>query len=186
MQASELPAQVSFDAMYREHARFVWRALRRLGVDAAGIEDAVQDVFVVVHRRLQEFDARGSARAWLGGIAVRVAHDHRRRVARKEGKLTPLERATEPGSAAPGPLEHAIAAQAAAMLDRALDALPEEQRAVFVLSEIEQLTMREIGVALGVKLNTVNSRLRAARQKINELVTRMTGNRGGSTEGGAA
>src|SRR5262245_54373284 len=74
VETTENPA---FAEVYAQYFRAMWRALRRLGVEPSGLDDAVQDVFVVVHRRLAEFDGR-SLRAWLYAIAVRVASDHRR------------------------------------------------------------------------------------------------------------
>src|SRR5687767_10181926 len=78
---SETPALV-FERVYAEHFRGIWRTLRRLGVTDAQLDDAAQDVFVVVHRRLAAFDGR-SLRGWLFAIAVRVASDYRRGVRRR-------------------------------------------------------------------------------------------------------
>src|SRR4051812_45143312 len=73
----------SFDAIYEEHFDFVWRSVGRLGVDAAAVEDAAQDVFVIAHRRLAGFEGRSSVKTWLFGIALRVSRDHRRSARRK-------------------------------------------------------------------------------------------------------
>src|SRR3954447_16537186 len=82
----------SFDSLYAEHFDFVWRTLRRLGVHPSVVDDAAQDTFVVLHRRLPELRADASARAFVFGIAQRVAHDYRRTARRKhsvslEGEL---------------------------------------------------------------------------------------------------
>src|SRR5262245_19722044 len=69
---------LSFKEVYDEHFRFVWRSLRRLGVPESDVADAVQDVFIVVHRRLGEFEGRSKVTTWLYGICYRVAHDRRR------------------------------------------------------------------------------------------------------------
>ena len=91
-----LPAAVvrerapTFDEVYGEHARFVWRVLRGMGIREAGIDDAVQDVFIVVHRRLREFDGKHALSTWLFAIAYRVACDHRRKH-RRVSSLDPLD-----------------------------------------------------------------------------------------------
>ncbi len=159
----------SFDEVYAEHFPFVWRSLRRMGVAEAAIDDAVQDVFLVVHRRLPDFEARSSVKTWLFGIVHRVAHDHRRRVARKGG-LEPL--APTLADRGPGPLEQLEAHEALRELDAALSALDVDKRAVLVLTEIEQMTAPEIAEALGVNLNTVYSRLRAARRELDLALSR--------------
>jgi RNA polymerase sigma-70 factor (ECF subfamily) len=150
-----------FDRLYEEQVDFVWRTLRCLGVRDAALEDAAQDVFVVVHRRLGDFQARSSVRTWLFGIALRVAGDHRRRERRKGG-LAPLDFEVEDG--APGPHEEAARAEALRSLAQALEALDEDKRAVLVLAELEQMSAPEIAAALGINVNTVYSRLRAARR----------------------
>ena len=83
-QATAVPATLDFTAVYEEHFAFVWRSMRRLGVPDRLLDDAAQDVFIVVHRRLGEFEGRSTLKSWLFAIARRVAHDHRRRVGRKE------------------------------------------------------------------------------------------------------
>jgi RNA polymerase sigma-70 factor, ECF subfamily len=150
----------SFDAVYEECLDFVWRSLRSLGIQEQALDDAVQDVFVVVHRRLAEFEARSTVRTWVFGIAIRVARDHRRREQRKGG-LEPLD--VELVDLAPGPYEHAAHTEALRELATVLDALDDDKREVFVLSELEQLSAPEIAEALGLNINTVYSRIRAAR-----------------------
>ena len=77
---------LDFDAVYEEHFPFVWRSLRRLGVDGHSMDDATQDVFLVVHRRLGDFEGRSTVRTWLFGIARRIARDRRRAAARQRGR----------------------------------------------------------------------------------------------------
>jgi RNA polymerase sigma-70 factor (ECF subfamily) len=158
-----------FDAIYAEYFRFVWHGLRRLGVDNASADDAAQDVFLVLHRRLDELDDGVPVKVWLFRVAMHVAKDHRRR-ARRKGGLDPLDDALpDPG---PGPSETAARAEALRTLDRLLDALDDERRAVFVMAEVEQMTAPEIAEVLGVKLNTVYSRLRGARAAFDAAVAR--------------
>ncbi len=160
--ASTAPGATGFDAIYREHFAFVWRNLRRLGVAESHVEDAAQEVWVVVHRRLREFEGRSSMRTWLFGIAMRTASDHRRWRRRKD----PRDRSDEVDavpSAAPSPEALTERAQQARVLDALLDELPEERRVVFMLAELEQMSSPEIALAVGAPLNTVYSRLRVAR-----------------------
>ncbi len=159
----------SFESIYDEHFDFVWRSVRRLGVPEAQADDAVQDVFLVVHRRLGDFEGRSKIKTWVFGIALKIAKNHRRRIARK-GMHEPLP--GELATKAPGPDELTEKKQAAALLDRLLGSLDEDKRAVFVLSELEGMTAPEIGEALNINVNTVYSRLRAARRGFNEAVKR--------------
>jgi RNA polymerase sigma factor (sigma-70 family) len=159
-QPAPAPHPLRLEDVYREHADFVWRILGNLGVAAMHREDAIHEVFVVVQRRLADYDGRASLRAWLFGIARNVALHQRRSQARH---LRRIEVALEP-PAPPGP-EEALARQEARLLvARFLAGLTEELRLVFVLSEIEGLRMPEIAERLGVKLNTLYSRLSTARR----------------------
>lgn len=155
----------SVAALYRQHFQFVWRSLRRLGVRDASIEDALQDVFLVAHRKLADFDGRASHRAWLFAIAIRVAAEHRRRDGRLQ--LDPDASLATPHLADTLELRRRVD-----LLDRVLDTLNDEQRAVFVMAEVEQFTAPEIADALGVKLNTVYSRLRLARARFERALAR--------------
>ncbi len=164
----------AFDAVYAEHFAFVWRALRRFGVRESHLDDAAQETWVVVHRRLASFEGRSSLRTWLVGIAVRVASDHRRWRRRKDPH-EPMP--DDPPFAAPGvsPEGAAERAQAGRCLDALLDTIPEERRAVFVLTELEGMSAPEVAEALGVPLNTVYSRLRVARSEFETAAARLRG-----------
>jgi RNA polymerase sigma-70 factor (ECF subfamily) len=165
-------AEGVFRAVFREHASSVWRALRRLGVREADVEDVAQEVFVVVHRRLPEFEGRSTLRTWLYGICVRAASDHRRRAhIRRE---QPSEGLAEERQSAPQ-LAELERAQARAWLDDALEGLDDDKRAVFVLYEIEELTMPEIAEALGCPLKTAYARLYAARDRVQAVFRRKAG-----------
>jgi RNA polymerase sigma-70 factor, ECF subfamily len=158
-----------FTALYDEHVDFVWRTLRRLGVPDAQLDDATQDVFLVVYRRLPEFEGRSSARTWLCGIALRVASAHRRAAARRP--TVPLaEDVTDERARAAEDLTDAT--QAAAVVRAVLEELDEDRRAVFVLAELEEMTAPEIAAVLGVNLNTVYSRLRLARRDFEVALAR--------------
>jgi RNA polymerase sigma-70 factor (ECF subfamily) len=165
-------APLTFDAVYEDSLDFVWRSLQSLGIRGDALDDAVQDVFLVVHRRLADFEARSSVRTWVFGIAIRVARDHRRRRQRKGGHA-PLD--FEIASRGPGPYEEAERAEALREVAFVLEQLDDDKREIFVLSELEQLSAPEIGAALGVNVNTIYSRVRAARRQFDEAVARLRG-----------
>jgi RNA polymerase sigma-70 factor (ECF subfamily) len=155
----------SFPALYTEHFAFVWRNLRRLGVPEASLRDAAQDVFVVVYRRLGEYEAREKVRSWLYSILTRVAREHARRRRRKDP--TPVDHAEEIADPRAQPPDRGAAQnQDLRLLLELLDELDLEKREAFVLSDLEQMTAPEIAEALGVNLNTVYSRVRAARREL--------------------
>jgi len=166
------PARVdrerAFRAMYEEHAAFVWRNLRRLGVAEADVEDKLQEVFVVAHRRWSEFVDRGHGpRAWLFQIALRVASDARRH--RRRHPVDPDGGVAQERQSIEAPQAAAVdKRQALDMLDRALSAIDMGRRAVLVLHEIEQMTAPEIARTLDIPLNTVYSRLRVARIELEQ------------------
>ena len=154
-------SQLTLEGIYRDHYDFVWRSVRRLGLSDGEIDDAVQDVFMVVYRRLGDFEGRSTVRTWLFGIAMRVVKDHRRRGERAERRVRAYQ---DPAPAAgPCPEDQVSKVRAVALIDNLLDCLDDDKRAVFILAEFEGMTAPEIAEALDVKLNTVYSRLRLAR-----------------------
>lgn len=158
----ELAPERSFELLYERHFEFVYRCLRRMGVAATHAEDAAQDTFIVMHRRLVDLRSDASERGFLFGIASNVAREYRRKQQRTQG--LPLD-ADSPAQGETSPDERAAQAQAARALDRFLATLDDDQRAVFVLMELEELSAPEASEALGVKLNTVYSRLRLGRER---------------------
>jgi RNA polymerase sigma-70 factor, ECF subfamily len=162
----------SFTEVYEEHFRFVWRSMRRLGVPESDVADAVQDVFLVVHRRLGEFEGRSKVSTWLYGICYRVARD-RRRLAHVR------RRADDDGDMDERPDERADVAEAAErrqgleLLETILDEMPIEQRAVFTLFELDAMGGDAIAEALEIPLGTVYSRLRIAREQFRRSLSRM-------------
>jgi len=151
------------ERLFREHGPFVWRSLRRLGLNESDADDLCQEVFVIVFRKLQDFEQKSSLRTWLYGIAVRVALAHRRR-AQTQREL-PTETLPEVVSTE-GPHDRLAEREARRWLDLALDTLDEKKRAVFVLYEIEQLSMNEVAQVLECPLQTAYSRLHAAREQV--------------------
>jgi RNA polymerase sigma-70 factor, ECF subfamily len=136
----------------------VWRVLRTFGVAEAQLEDAAQDVFVVVHRRLGEWEGRAAITTWLFAIARRVASAHRRKTA---GKLT--EELSDDLAGATDTFAAMSRAQAAATVMAILERMDEDKRIVFALVELEQLSVPEVSRMLDINLNTTYSRLRLAR-----------------------
>jgi len=154
----------TFSEVYETHFAFVWRTLKRLGVPQDSLDDAAQDAFIVVHRRLGGFEGRSSLKTWLFGIVMRVAHDHRRTSERKDvGRHGTAVEGDHCAALGMDPSEGVTRAEEVRLLHRILDRLDDDKRAVFVLAELEQMTAPEIAEALSVNLNTVYSRLRAAR-----------------------
>lgn len=172
---TELGTRLVFSELYREHLGFVWRGARGLGVVPAAIDDVVQEIFVVVHRRLHEFAGRSSVRTWLSGIMLNVVRHHRRHVRRKSPhELTRGEPADPDALEAPGrdPYQAAVQAEEARLVHQILEGIDDEKREVFVLVELEDMPVPEIAEALGIKLNTAYSRLRLAREEFERAVMR--------------
>jgi RNA polymerase sigma-70 factor (ECF subfamily) len=158
---------------YDEHAPVIFRVLRRFGVPDAALDDAVQDVFLVACRRYAEFEGRSSARTWLYGIARRVARDHRRSRQRGLRETSDIEKL--PASRDPASISES--AEAARLLDCALEGMSETLREVYVLLELEELSAPEIAALLDVPLNTVYSRVRLARQHVQTFIRELLGTR---------
>ncbi len=158
----------TFDAVYAAHVAFVWRIVRTFGVPEPQLEDAVQDVFIVVHRRLAEWQGRAAITTWLFAIARRVASVHRRRADKRTREL-PIEEIAAHGderaadAAGADPFADLSRVQAAATVMAILEQIDEDKRIVFALVELEQLSVPEVAQMLRLNLNTAYSRLRLAR-----------------------
>ena len=157
-----------FQSVYSEHFSFACRSLRLLGVSPDALEDAAQDVFGVVSRRLGEHTGEGSLRTWLFAIVQRVAANHRRTRRRKQQPLEPLSPAAR--AEGPSPEAQAQAAQAASIVQRFCDGLDEGRRALFILALVEEVPAREIAPVLGIPLFTVYSRVRSLRQQLQRFL----------------
>jgi RNA polymerase sigma-70 factor, ECF subfamily len=162
---------MTFEDIYRAHAPFVWRTLRRLGVRESDVPDATQEVFLVVHRKLADFEGRSTMKKWLFGIAIKVAAGRRRLAhVRKEA----LDDAVVDGHADER-VDVAAAAESRDLVRHAevvLRTLPLEQCAVFVLFELEGLSGDEIAEMVDAPVPTVHSRLRLARATFREAMAR--------------
>ena len=160
---------LDFATVYEMHAATVLRSLRRLGVREADLEDVAQEVFVIIHRKLPEFEARSSIKTWIFGICIRVASDWRQRAhVRRE---TPSEEVPERTISGELPTRQIALRQARRKLEALLNQLDAHKREVFVLFELEQVPMTEVAEAVGVPLQTAYARLYAARKFIEQAVT---------------
>ena len=167
-----VPRLPTFDEIYQQYFDFVWRSLHALGFGGPALQDALQDVFLTVHRRLESFQARSSMQTWLYGIVRLVARNHWRRRQRK-GRDEPLP-ASLPASD-PGPDRKLEEREAMCFVQDFLGQLDEHRRQVFLLCEMEQLPAPQVAEMLGVKLNTVYSRLRLARRDFRRAVAKRKG-----------
>lgn len=164
MTPAELP---SLRQLFDEHARYMWRSLRHLGVAEADIEDVCQEVFLTAHRKLPEFAGRSAIRTWLYGICLRLASDYRRRAyVRRERPVSevPVDALRHDGTSA----DHTNAESRATLL-ALLDQLDQEKRDVVVLYELEGFTMKEVAEIVGCPLQTAYSRLYAGRERLSTL-----------------
>lgn len=157
---------LTFDSLYDQQLDFVWRSARRLGVDHASVDDVVQQVFLVVHRRLAEYERRSSIKSWLFTILLFAVREHKRTLRRKSPHRDGA--ATDPDTlidtrAASNPELALERAEASRTIEELLETLDEDKRVVFVMAELEQMTALEISEATGLEPKAVYSRLRAAR-----------------------
>ncbi len=163
-------------AIHDAHADFVFATLQRFGVRDADLDDLMQEVFVVVHRRLDSFDGTSRMTTWLFGIAMRVAAGWRRRAhVRRERATDELPEDAEAHQREGAlPADEALALmQARSQLEVILDGMDLERRAAFVMFEIEEMSCEEIAQIVGVPVGTVYSRLHKARKEFESALARL-------------
>jgi len=168
---------MTFEELYDAQFDFVWRSLRRLGVPASDLEDSAQEVFMTVHRRLAEFEPRAKVTTWLFKICMRAARDRRRR-AHVRRELLDARDFDALADGAPDAMSELERRQDLEQFDAALDAMDFDQRAVFVLFELESQSCEEIASGLGIPVGTVYSRLHKARGEFQRVYERMTRDKG--------
>ncbi len=167
---SESDAGVStatLGSLVTDHLDFVWRSLRRFGVPTADVDDATQQVFLIANQKLDRIRT-GSERAFLIGVAARVASHARRALQRKE--VAEKNLSLTPRGPSPDPEELTQRLEARELLDRVLDSMPLELRTVFALFELEELSVDEIARALLLPRGTVATRLRRSREVFHQGV----------------
>jgi RNA polymerase sigma-70 factor, ECF subfamily len=165
---------MDFRETYDAHFDFVWRSLRRLGVREADLPDALQEVFLVVHRRLAEFEGRAKLTTWLFRIAMRVASD-RQRLAHVRRELLDDQVLEGCPDEQVDLARDAERREEAEQLEAALARMDLDQRAVFTLFELEGMTGDEIAETLQIPLGTVYSRLRLGREAFRKAFARVRG-----------
>lgn len=152
-----LTPRLNLDQIFRDNAQFVWRNARRLGCDDSWVDDAVQEVFLVVARRINEFEYRSSLRTWLFAITYRVVQRMQRNRVSYFARLRQMLGGVE---------SHQPSLEAGWELRRLLSRLSAPKRAVLILAELEGFSASEIAECLGLPLGTVHSRLRGARLEL--------------------
>jgi len=163
------PAAVRLRGMVETYFDFAWRALRRLGVPESSIDDAVQQVWIVAARKLDDI-APGQERAFVFGTALRVASDARRAQSRR--LESPHHDEIDAMDPAPSQDEALDDRRARAILDDVLSTMSDELRAVFVLFELEEMSTAQIAQMLEIPVGTAASRLRRAREEFRQIVKR--------------
>jgi RNA polymerase sigma-70 factor (ECF subfamily) len=161
----------SLEQIYEQHHAFVWRVARRLGVGDAMLDDVVQEVFVVIHRRKRELDMSGSIPALLYGITRKVAGRARDVAQQRERRLVAVD---SPSAATdePDPESRALLEERAAVVRDALDAMDEDKRMMFLLTAVEGMSVPEAAAMVDVNVNTAYARARAARELVAKAIAR--------------
>ena len=169
--------KVRLQHLFEQNAVFIWRSLRRLGLPREVADDATQQVFLVAARRIGEID-QGKERSFLFQSALRIAMEMRRERFASQQRHEADDRVLY-DQADPGPQQDASLEQHQALrqLNAVLDGMPVERRAVFVLYEIEGITMAEIASLLQIPPGTVASRLRLARDEFRSKAARLAQSR---------
>jgi len=173
---ADVDTEPVFAEIFAEHARYVWRVLRHLGVAESDVEDVCQDVFLVIHRRHVEFEHRASLRTWIYAICIRKASEYRRRAHRK--RETSMENSPEPVAVERGQDGQVDARLKLQRLSGLLENLKAPQRAVFVLFEIEGLSMKEIAEVLDCAPSTAYAWHRDAKVALKSALGRKGSRRG--------
>jgi RNA polymerase sigma-70 factor, ECF subfamily len=160
-----------FRSIFESEFDFVYNTLRRFGVREADASDQAQEVFIVVHQLLPDYDATRPIRPWLVAIAYRVAARYRTLSRNVREVLDPPK--SEPADSSPGAVQKVEQDEMRALTLEALDQIELSRRVVFVLAEIEEQPVPEIAETLGIPLNTAYSRLRLARDEFEKAVRRI-------------
>jgi RNA polymerase sigma-70 factor (ECF subfamily) len=182
----EVTGALDVQAIYASQRDFVWLTLQRMGVRRPDLEDVFQDVFMIVHRRLDSYHRDAKLSAWLYGICLKSVARHRRRAFRRreqpQGDQFDGDNASDLAwhGATRAPDEQLLKQERQTKLDRLLDTLDAEHRAMIVMYEIEELSCAQIAGLTGVPLGTIHSRLHHARRKLAVAANRMRASGGGS------
>lgn len=170
--ANPEPVAGDFTAIFTEHFDYVWHTLRRLGVRERDLQDVTHDLFLAVHRHLHEYDARKPVRPWLFAFAIRTATDYRRLARHRLDLVDDMEKVSGLVDRGSLPEEQASAREQLDRVAQALDALSWDRRVLFVLHEIDGVSVPEAAALLGMPVNTAASRLRLARDDFATAIRR--------------
>lgn len=166
--STQTAAPPTLEAVYAERARFVWLTLQRLGVRASDLDDVCQDVFIILERKLPEFDAKAPIKPWLFAICAQTASNYRRRARFRlevsAGGMSAEEELVPEAEAYRRPDREASSREQLERAERILSKLGPLKRSVFVMFELEGLSCQQIADELGLPVGTVYSRLHSARQ----------------------
>jgi RNA polymerase sigma-70 factor (ECF subfamily) len=168
------PSDAAFRALYDAHFTFVWRCLRRLGVREPDVLDLAQKVFLTAYFKHAEFEGRSSITTWLFGICQRVASDYRRSAPIRREIATDASQLAEYTASGDEIAAASEIGQRRRLVNAILDKLPEPQRVVFVMFELEEMSGQEIAELLEISVGTVRSRLRLAREAFRREVRRLS------------
>jgi len=159
--------------VHSQHGEFIWKTLYRMGVRSPHLEDVYQEVFLVVHRRLDSYAGHCAITTWLFEVCFRVAAGYRRRAHFRREQLVPdAASVSYVAASTPTPEREVEKRQAADRLHDILSSLNVEQRVVFSMFELEGLTCDQIGERIGVPVGTVYSRLHRARKAFLRALSR--------------
>jgi RNA polymerase sigma-70 factor (ECF subfamily) len=167
---------LNFDQVYSEHFAFVWRVARRQGVATEHLDDVCQEVFIVVHRKLNEFEQRAKLKTWIYQIVTNVVRNQRRSVQRKSVHARSHGDVLDPDDIDGnhlGPEALARRHQAAQAARDILMEMSEKHRMAFVLIELEGMSLKEVADATEESFHTVRSRVRAARAEFQRHARRL-------------
>jgi RNA polymerase sigma-70 factor (ECF subfamily) len=161
-----------FESIYTQHFDFVWASARRLGVGEEAVDDVVQEVFIVIHKRLHTLEQPEALRSWIYGIVRRTVSSHHRARRHRTGSGVTSTDDIELPSLRPLASDLAEQSDQVKLLYGLLDELPPTKREVFTLVEIDELTVPEVAGLLEIPLNTAYSRLRSARLDFDAALSR--------------
>lgn len=164
-----------FARIYQEYFDFVWASVRRFGVAPPATDDIVQEVFLVVHARLDTLRQPEALRSWIYGIVRRTVSDYRR--AQRTQLASGDAVAASCGTVATTPFDLTEQNEQVKLLFSLLDELDEQKREVFMMVELDELAVPEVAELLEIPLNTAYSRLRTARQAFEQALARRAAKR---------
>jgi RNA polymerase sigma-70 factor, ECF subfamily len=169
--ASRSFRSMTLEEIYEHHADFVWRTLRRMGVPDGDLGDAVQAVFLSVHRHLDQFEGRSRVTTWLFTLCRTVARERRRSAHRRHEVFDQIvvDAEVDLGADVGAAVERR---ERVGLLEALLDELDVDQRNILILFELENMSGEEIGETLLLPLGTVYSRLFSARRAFRRALAR--------------